>query len=367
MEITLPHNWRPRDYQIPMWRYMEHGGRRSVLLWHRRAGKDDNSLRYLASAAMEKTATYWYLLPKAVQVRRAIWEAVNPHTGKRRVIEAFPDAIVARTRDNEMTLTLANGSSVHFLGADNFDTLVGSPPYGIVFSEYSLTNPLSWAYLKPILEENGGWAIFNFTSRGRNHAATLYEYAAGEESWFAQRLPVTETSVFTAWDLGMDDSTAIWVAQCVGREIHLIDYYEANGQPLAHYADWVRGRGYGRPTHYLPHDARARELGTGKSREEVLAGLDIGPVLVVPQQSVADGINAVRTILPRCWFDQIKCGAGAEALRNYRKEYDEKRKVFHDRPLHDWTSHAADAFRYLALSCGQHQKSGSKGFRPRRR
>lgn len=195
MEITLPHNWRPRDYQIPMWRYMEHGGRRSVLLWHRRAGKDDNSLRYLASAAMEKTATYWYLLPKAVQVRRAIWEAVNPHTGKRRVIEAFPDAIVARTRGNEMTLTLANGSSVHFLGADNFDTLVGSPPYGIVFSEYSLTNPLSWAYLKPILEENGGWAIFNFTSRGRNHAATLYEYAAGEESWFAQRLPVTETSV----------------------------------------------------------------------------------------------------------------------------------------------------------------------------
>ena len=309
MEITLPHNWRPRDYQIPMWRYMEHGGRRSVLLWHRRAGKDDNSLRYLASAAMEKTATYWYLLPKAVQVRRAIWEAVNPHTGKRRVIEAFPDAIVARARDNEMTLTLANGSSVHFLGADNFDTLVGSPPYGIVFSEYSLTNPLSWAYLKPILEENGGWAIFNFTSRGRNHAATLYEYAAGEESWFAQRLPVTETSVFTpeqveeirkemhrtygeedgealfrqeymcdldapvvgayygkllaraadegritgvpydpaapvftAWDLGMDDSTAIWVAQCVGREIHLIDYYEANGQPLAHYADWVAGR-----------------------------------------------------------------------------------------------------------------------------
>ena len=99
-----------------MWRYMEHGGRRSVLLWHRRAGKDDNSLRYLASAAMEKTATYWYLLPKAVQVRRAIWEAVNPHTGKRRVIEAFPDAIVARTRDNEMTLTLANGSFVHFLG-----------------------------------------------------------------------------------------------------------------------------------------------------------------------------------------------------------------------------------------------------------
>ena len=169
MEITRPHNWRPRDYQIPMWRYMEHGGRRSVLLWHRRAGKDDNSLRYLASAAMEKTATYWYLLPKAVQVRRAIWEAVNPHTGKRRVIEAFPDAIVARTRDNEMTLTLANGSSVHFLGADNFDTLVGSPPYGIVFSEYSLTNPLSWAYLKPILEENGGWAIFNFTSVSYTH------------------------------------------------------------------------------------------------------------------------------------------------------------------------------------------------------
>lgn len=431
--ITLPYNWRPRPYQIGMWTAMESGCRRAVLLWHRRAGKDENSLRFLASAAMEKPATYWYLLPKAVQVRRAIWEAVNPHTGKKRIDEAFPAAIIARKRDNEMVLTLVNGSSIHFLGADNFNTLVGSPPFGIIFSEYSLTNPLSWAYLQPILEENGGWAIFNFTSRGRNHAAALYESARLSDAWFAERLPATETGVFTpeqleairqemyrtygyddgealfrqeylcdldapivgayyarelqqaetdgritgvphdpavpvfaAWDLGMDDSTAIWVAQIVGREIHVIDYCEANGHALSYYADWFRSRGYGKAQHHLPHDARARELGTGKSREEVLASLDIGPVSIVPLQNVADGINAARTIIPQCWFDAKKCTQGLEALRNYRKEYDEVRKIYQDRPLHDWSSHAADAFRYLALSVTGHMHGGQSGFRPRR-
>lgn len=174
--------------------------------------------------------------------------------------------------------------------------------------------------------------------------------------------------VFTAWDLGMDDSTAIWVAQCVGREIHLIDYYEANGQPLAHYADWVRGRGYGQAD-ALP---AARRPGAG-TRHGQEPGRRCSPgwtsALCSSSPSRAWPTASTRCA-PSCRVagsTRSNAGPVRKPCSNYRKEYDEKRKVFHDRPLHDWTSHAADAFRYLALSCGQHQKSGSEGFRPRRR
>jgi hypothetical protein len=155
--------------------------------------------------------------------------------------------------------------------------------------------------------------------------------------------------VYTAWDLGMSDSTAIWCAQIVNREIRLIDYIENSGVGLDWYVNALRSRPYTWAEHILPHDAQVKELGTGRSRLETLHSLGLGSARVIPAQSVADGINAARMILPRCWFDKDKCDKGIEALRNYRREWDEKRKVFHDRPLHDWCSHAADAVRYLAL------------------
>jgi hypothetical protein len=163
---------------------------------------------------------------------------------------------------------------------------------------------------------------------------------------------------FCGWDLGMSDSTAIWVAQIASKEVRIIDYVENHGVGLDWYVEWLRDKGYEHATQILPHDVQVRELGTGKSRKEMLeeAGLEI---TVAPRLSVADGIQAVRQLLPRCWFN-TDAKQGIDALRNYRREYDEKRAVFYDRPLHDWSSHAADAFRYLAIGLNEGSSSWDK-------
>jgi phage terminase large subunit len=153
--------------------------------------------------------------------------------------------------------------------------------------------------------------------------------------------------VWTAWDLGVTDATAIWFGQTYGWEERIIDYYEASGAGLDHYAKVLRDKGYQYTKHFLPHDVQVRSLSTGVSRIETLRGLGID-VTVVPQHSVMDGINASRRYMDRCWFDAERCKRGLEALTQYRREYDEKNRVFKINPLHDWTSHAADAFRYRA-------------------
>jgi hypothetical protein len=156
--------------------------------------------------------------------------------------------------------------------------------------------------------------------------------------------------VWTAWDLGIRDATAIWFAQVVGREIRLIDYYEATGADLGHYVREIVGKPYLYAGHIVPHDAQAKELGTGKSRLEVLESLGLKNITVAPMHRVEDGINAARTIIPRSWFDAKKCSRGIDALKLYRAEYDDKLQSLKPRPVHDWASHAADAFRYLAMT-----------------
>ena len=170
MDIILPNRWRPRDYQRRLWDYLETGGKRAVAVWHRRAGKDEVCLHWAACAAMQRVGNYWHMLPEASQARKAIWDAINPHTGRRRIDEAFPPSIRVGQRDDDMRIKLASGSVWQVVGSDNFNSLVGSPPTGLVFSEYSLTNPAAWDYLRPILAENGGWCVFMMTPRGRNHA-----------------------------------------------------------------------------------------------------------------------------------------------------------------------------------------------------
>ena len=197
-EIVLPHNWLPRAYQKPLWKYLRSGGNRAVLKWHRRSGKDDIFLHHTAYAAHQRVGNYWYMLPEAKQARKSMWTAINPHTGKRRIDEAFPKELIASSRDDEMMLTFHNGSTSQLVGSDNFDSLVGSPPIGLVFSEYAISNPAAWSYLMPILEENGGWAGFNSTPRGKNHFKTMCEFAEKEEGWFYSSLNADETGVFSA-------------------------------------------------------------------------------------------------------------------------------------------------------------------------
>jgi hypothetical protein len=156
--------------------------------------------------------------------------------------------------------------------------------------------------------------------------------------------------VWTAWDLGISDATAIWFAQMVGREIHLIDYYEASGVDLGHYVRDINRRDYVYAGHILPFDAQARELGTGKTRVEVLESLGLRNITIAAQHRVEDGINAVRTIIPRCWFDGRRCARGIDALKLYRSEWNDKLQTLTARPVHDWASHASDSMRYLAMT-----------------
>lgn len=205
MEITLPYRgWRPRPYQEAIWGYLKNGGKRGVAVWHRRAGKDDVALHTAACAAFERVGNYWHLLPEASQARKAIWDAVNPHTGRRRIDEAFPTELRAAARENEMMIKFKNGSTWQVVGSDNYNSLVGSPPVGLVFSEWALANPSSWAYLRPILRENGGWVLFIYTPRGRNHGATMYEEHKDDPEWFVQKLTANDTEVFSKESLDQE-------------------------------------------------------------------------------------------------------------------------------------------------------------------
>ncbi len=441
MEITLPHNWSPRKYQLPAWLYLDRGGKHAELIWHRRAGKDDVCLHTAARAAHKRVANYWHMLPLANQSRKAIWDAVNPHTGKRRIDEAFPVELRAATRDNEMFIKFKNGSSWQVMGSDNFQSAIGSSPAGIVYSEWAQSNPDAAGYLEPILEENKGWQMFITTPRGKNHAYRTFKYAQKEHGCFAQLLSAADTDVFTAvqlehikgrmlakygddvglalfnqeylcswdaaimgsyygaefakidregrickvqhdpehpvftaWDIGYDDDTHIWFYQVIAGEIRVIDVYANSMKTPDHYASQVSGyevhldlisedvrcrigdpieglghrRNYRYEKHWLPHDARAKTLAAkGKSIVQQLAAAFGWKMLgITPHLSVEDGIQAARQALKRTWFD---VSIDTEPLRQYRREWDAEKNMFSDKPVHDFTSHAADAFRYLAL------------------
>lgn len=201
MCVELPaNNWEPRYDQMALWEYLQQDipGLRAVECAHRRWGKDEICLNTGATKAFQRVGNYWHLLPQYNQCRKAIWEAVNPRTGKKRVDEAFPDVIRNSVRNTDMYIEFVNGSSWQLVGSDNFNALVGSPPIGITFSEYALSDPRCWAYLSPILEENGGWAAFISTSRGDNHFHTLLRMATSTPGWFGEILTARQTPVFTA-------------------------------------------------------------------------------------------------------------------------------------------------------------------------
>ena len=405
--VEMPHDWEPLKHQRALWRYLEGGGKRAVAVWHRRAGKESTTLNWAAVCAIQRVGVYWHMLPTAAQARRVVWQAID-REGRRVIDQVFPEAIRKRVRNDEMEIELKNGSLWQAVGSDNYDRLVGANPVGVVFSEWSLTDPKAWDYVRPILAENGGWAVFIFTPRGKNHGFELYEMARGNPEWFCERLSVADTEMISAqvleserrsgmsealvqqefyasfesenegsyygtlmeeaeregrvttvpwirdlpvhtfWDLGMADDTAIWFVQMVGQEYHIIDHYAGSGEALAHYAHILQGKGYVYAAAHLPPDAKVRELGTGKSRLEVLSALGFSPQLV-PSLSVADGIEAVRSVLPLCWFDRERCAQGIRHLRSYHRDYDEKHKVFRSTPEHDFSSHDADAFRYFAV------------------
>lgn len=414
-EITFPHLYTPRWYQLPLWEYMQKGGfrkKRAAVVWHRRGGKDLNAIHLINTAGAERPGLYWHLFPTYAQGKKIAWDGKTKDGKPFR--DAFPASLISGTNHTEMKITLKTGVVYQVVGADKPDSLVGANPVGIVMSEWSLMNPSVWEFLRPILAENEGWILFIFTPRGRNHGHKLIEMAKknGVDKggrWFWEILPNSYTGVVsdeeieelrkegmteemiaqemecsfdaplegayyakildkaeaegrigkvpwepklqvhTAWDLGIGDYMAIWFYQVYGQEIRVIDYYQNCGEGLAHYAKILKEKDYVYGTHYAPHDIKVRELGTGVTRLETARSLGI-KFIAGKQLPIDEGIEAVRCILPKCWIDASKCEIGLEGLRSYHKEYDEERKVFRDKPEHDWSSHPADAFRELAQS-----------------
>lgn len=422
MDVHLPaNNWRPRPAQMPIWRALRRvnrgGVRRISAICHRRFGKDELALHATCIALHERVAEVWHCLPLFVQARKAIWQAVNPHTGRRRIDEAFPKELRASTNETEMTIVFLNGSRWRVVGSDNPDSLVGTAPAGIIFSEWALANPSAWSYLAPILAENDGWAFFITTPRGRNHAYSMHKMAEKSEAWSAHHISVRQSgfsltlveeqrqeyaSIFgpdiadslvdqeyfcsfdaailgsfwgkalelvskegrvrdditfekgfpihRAWDLGIGDPMAVWFFQIVGREIRLLAYHETQGQGFEYWGKLIRQQMNIRGgIDYVPHDAKARELaGKGKTRLESMVEDGLNPELV-PLYKFEDGVNAARRILGRCWFHS-RTEPGIEKLRHYRADWDDDKKVFGNKEVHDFSSHCASAFKTLAMA-----------------
>ena len=192
MQVTLPNDWTPRPHQLPFFEAMDNGTKRACLVWHRRAGKDSSVLNFTAKAMFGRVGNYWHLFPKQTQARKAIWNGIDGD-GRKILSQVFPEPIRKRSSQQEMLIELKNESTWQLCGSDNYDSLVGSNPVGVVFSEWSLCDPNAWDYIRPMLAENGGWAVFIYTSRGKNHGYSLYNMAKKRPDWFCELLTVDNT------------------------------------------------------------------------------------------------------------------------------------------------------------------------------
>ena len=403
----------PREYQRRLVDSFEQGKiKRFVAIWPRRAGKDICAFNLLIRAALRRVGTYFYVFPTFSMGRRILWDAID--IDGRKVIDHYlPQEIIANKNEQQMRIRLINGSQIQILGSDDVDkSLVGTNAVGIVFSEYALQDPHAWQLSIPILKASAGWALFVSTVRGRNHFYDLYEIVKNRDDWFCELLTIEDTKhitveeiekeiesgqisrdlamqefwnnfnlgvegsfygkyidelrnkgqitnvmwepylpVFTSWDLGYNDDTSIIFFQIQGNSIRIIDHYSNNKQGLEHYAKIIKNKEYSYGKHIAPHDIAVHDLSTGISRWKMMH--DLGITFMRQEgklPSIDDGIESVRKILPRCWFDVNKCEKLIKSLENYRQEYDNKRKVYKSNPLHDWSSHDSDSFRYLALS-----------------
>lgn len=374
----------------------------ACLVVHRRAGKTVACILDLVDAALRCTrpeGRYAYFAPTYAQAKDTSWQYLKRYTA---------DIPGIQQRESDLMVTFPNGARVRLYGAESYERLRGTYCDGLVLDEYGDMPPAAWPeVLRPSLADREGWAVFIGTPKGRNEFWRVHSNAETSPDWYSLILKASETGilpaaeladmrlamsadqfdqemevsfdaairgaiyraelatldrdgrlcgvpydpavpVWTAWDLGVGNSTAIWCAQLVGKEVHIIDYYEANGEPLIHYVEWLDNRPYRYGMDLLPHDAAARELGSGKTREEVLRA-NGRKVRVLPAQSIEDGIEAVKMLLGRCWFDRERTTRGRECLAHYRRDFNDKMGIYKDSPVHDWASDGADALRYLAM------------------
>lgn len=410
MNINLPYGFMPRPYQAEAWNaVMDPDFKRGITIWPRRNGKDLEGWNLLICKAMQKPALYYYVAPYYNQVRNIIWEGFS---GERRFIDYIPSEIIVNKTKLDMRIDLTNGSQIKLQGSDQIDRIVGTNPYGIVFTEFSLQKPEAWDLMRPVLAENGGWALFNGTPRGLNHLYELYKFALkgdGAYKWYVQFLTRDDTGVptleaiqedrnsgmpeeliqqeyycsftsgsvgsyygdlinslrknghitrvpyepklpvYTAWDLGRSDATAVWFAQPVSREMRIIDYYEEYNKPLQYHAKQIKEKPYLYEDHFAPIDIEVTEYTSHRSRKEKAQdwGIDF---VTTPKHSLMERHDSVRDFLLKCYFDSAKTFEGINALSGYQKKFDAKTRAYSETPLRNWAKHGADSFGGLAMN-----------------
>jgi hypothetical protein len=389
----------------------------ACLVAHRRCGKTVAAINDLIRDALtiqRDNVRVAYISPTYRQSKAVAWDYCKEFT------RSIPGI---KVNESELRIDFPNGARIRLFGAETADSMRGLYFDSVVLDEPADFPMNAWStVIRPAIADRQGKATFIGTPKGRNSFFEIWDAARDDPSWYSAMHKASETKllpqeeldaaiktmgedryeqefecsfeaaiagayygtemkratadnrittvphdralgVVTAWDLGVGDSTAIWFAQFVGAEVRLIDYYESSGVGLDHYAGVLQEKKYLYESHILPHDVQVKELGTGKSRLETLDNLGIRPVEIAPKLNVDDGIQAVRSMLDRCWFDESNCNRGIEALRQYQRDFDEKGRTWRGRPRHDWTSHGADAMRYLAVGYRPQQSSWGEPIR----
>lgn len=405
--------YKPRDAFKP---YHEAQQRFTLTVAHRRAGKTVariNKLIQRAAMCERPSPRFGYLAPYFVQAKDIAWAYLKEYSAP--ILD-----IGGKVNESELSVTFGhNNAVIRLYGGDNAERMRGLYFDGLAADEAQDIRPsVLTQIILPALADRQGWLDLSGTPKGwGNLLGATYQRAQHDPAWFVQVLKASQTGLIapeelaqlraampeneylqefecsfdaaitgayyakellqaeadgrvsnvpyepqvrvqTFWDLGISDSTAIWFAQVVGREVRVIDYYEASGHGLDHYARVLSEKPYVYDRHWAPHDIQVRELGSGKSRLETAASLGIRFDLT-PNIGVKDGIDALRMLLPKCWIDAKKCSAGLDALKQYREKIDEKRGVALG-PLHDWSSHAADAARYMAVALQEQTQTKPK-------
>lgn len=399
--------FQPREYQLKFINALNSGVKRAVWVVHRRGGKDVTAFNWcIMQLLLNPGWTAFHILPTYSQAKKVIWDS-STNDGLR-ILDYIPKECIESKNGHEMKIRFTNGSLFQLIGSDNIDSLVGSNPKIIIFSEYAIQSPAAWDYLRPILDVNKGYAVFISTPRGKNHFYELVKRSRSNPEWFCEVLSIKDTGVLneedidkiraegvseehiqqefycsfdrgvegsyygkliskayeekricsipyetrspvhTAWDIGFGDSTSVVFWQEIGGELRIIDFYENQGEGIAHYAKILQTKPYVYGSHYMPHDAGSGSIQTGRTLQDVAYEQGIKAIVLEREKDIQIGIEAVRSMLSICYIDEKKCSHLIKCLENYHKKFNEKTGAYSESPLHDYTSHAADSVRYMA-------------------
>lgn len=396
--VTIPYTPRPYQQEIH-----DNLKRFNVLVLHRRAGKTVLAINQLVRDVLTcklKRPRGAYIAPLYSQAKRVAWDYLREYCSP------IPGV---KFNESELRADLPNNGRIQLAGADNPDNMRGMYFDSVILDEVAQMAPRTWTeVVRPALADRKGKAIFIGTPQGKNAFYKFYEGAADQPDWYRKTLTVDDTGaldkeeieaarrdmsedefaqefycswsaairgayysteigearaqgricrvpwepnygVYTFWDLGISDATAIWFVQVINREIRAISYREWTDTSMAEVIKAVKELPYTYERHYGPHDLEVRDITHGRTRRDFARGLGID-FDVVKKTPIADGIEAGRVLMRRVWIDEKGCDQGIVALEQYRKDWDDKRQVFRDHPLHDWTSHCADAWRYFAVA-----------------